>query len=159
MSAAGTGISIDLKQRWSHSEQRMVPLDVSVYNAITAAIPLRKPQKSITLFNSITTVDATRNVTHMEQENRMPGQVLLTNTIVPINVLIDTGFMQTNVLSERIGNLLRADGSKAFETDAALTSGVGGISYGVQGLMTLMIALPIDAPPSQYRHVWLGVSF
>ena len=35
-------------------------------------------------------------------------------------------------------------------------SGVGGISYGVQGL-TLIGALPIDEPQSQYRYVWLRV--
>ena len=63
--------------------------------------------------------------------------------------------MQTNVLSERIGNLLRQDGGKVFETDIALTSGVGGISCGVKGIMTLIVALPIDAPPCQYGHLWL----
>jgi hypothetical protein len=63
--------------------------------------------------------------------------------------------MQTNVLSERIGTLLRKDGGKVFETDVTLTSGVGGVSYVVQGSMTLMVALPINTPPSQYRHVWL----
>ena len=45
MSAAGVGASIDLKQRWIHSEQRMVLLDATVYNAITAAIPLEKPER------------------------------------------------------------------------------------------------------------------
>ena len=63
--------------------------------------------------------------------------------------------MQTNVLSERIGTLLRKDGGKVFETDVALTSAVGGVSYAVQGIMTLMVALPINTLPSQYRHVWL----
>jgi len=72
-------------------------------------------------------------------------------------VLIDTGCMQTKVLSERIGTLLRKDGGKVFETDVALTSGVGGVSYEVQGIMTLMVALPLNAPPSHYRHVWLRV--
>ena len=80
----------------------------------------------------------------------MPGQLLLTSTIVPINVLIDTGCMQTNVLSERIGTLLRKDGGTVFETDVTLTSGIGGVSY---VSMTLMVALPINTPPSQYRHV------
>ena len=45
---------------------------------------------------------------------------------------------------------LRKDGGKVFETDAALTSGVGGVSYAVQGIVTLMVALPINTPPSQY---------
>ena len=51
--------------------------------------------------------------------------------------------MQTNVLSERIGSLLRKD-SIVSETDVALTNGVGGVSYAVQGIMTLMVALPIN---------------
>ena len=63
--------------------------------------------------------------------------------------------MQTNVLSKRIGTPSRTDGGKVFETDVALTSGVGGVSYAVQGIMTLIVALPITTPPSQYRHVWL----
>ena len=70
-------------------------------------------------------------------------------------MLIDTGYMQTNVLCERIGTLLRKDGGEAFESDVALTSGVGGVSYAVQGIMTLMVTLPINTPSSQYRHVLL----
>ena len=54
----------------------------------------------------------------------MPEQLSLSTTIVPIYVLIDTGCMQTNVLSERIGHLLRQDGGKIFETNVAPTSGV-----------------------------------
>ena len=46
---------------------------------------------------------------HTEQNNLMPEHLLLTNTIVPINVLIDIGCMQINVLSERIGTLPQAD--------------------------------------------------
>ena len=42
-----------------------------------------------------------------------------------------------------------------LQTDVALTSGVGGISYGVLGVMTLMASFPVNALPSQYRHVWL----
>ena len=78
-------------------------------------------------------------MTHSDQDCLVPGQFVLTSTIVPINVLIDTGCMQTNVLSERIGDLLRKDGGKDFETDVALASGVGGVSYAVQGIMTLMV--------------------
>jgi len=63
--------------------------------------------------------------------------------------------MNTNVISERIGTLQRKDAGKVFETVVALTSGVGGVSYAVQGIMTLMVALPINTPPSQYIHVWL----
>ena len=78
-------------------------------------------------------------MTHSNQDCLVPGQLLLTPAIVPINMLIDTGCMQTNVLSERIETLLRKDGGKVFETDVAPTSGVGGVSYAVQGIMTLMV--------------------
>jgi len=50
---------------------------------------------------------------------------------------------------------LRKDDGNVFETDAALTSGVGGVSYAVQCIVTLMVALSINTPPSQYRHIWL----
>ena len=38
MAAANAGTSIDLKNRWSHSEKRMVPLETSVVEAIRAAL-------------------------------------------------------------------------------------------------------------------------
>jgi len=137
----------------------MVPLDASISNQISSIIPQRKPQNGKTLLNSITSVATTiaQRVLHrrrrIQQNNRMPGQLLLTTTIVPINVLIDTGCMRTKVLSERIGHLLRQDGGKVFETNVALASGVGGISYEVQSITTLMVALLLDTPPSQYRYV------
>ena len=114
----------------------MVSLDASTSNQIAQAIPQRKPQKGKTLLNSITSVATTiahrpsdtngppccsQTATHTEHNSLMPRKLLLTTTIVPINVLIDTGCMQTNVLSERIGHLLRQDGCKVFETNVALT--------------------------------------
>ena len=156
-----------MKQRWSHTEKRLVPLDASIAQQLLTAITKKLP-KGETVVNTLTAVATTlvqrphtqhgppccsRTVTHSDQDCLVPGQLLLTSTIVPINVLIDTGCMQTNVLSERIGTLLRKDGGKVFETDVALTSGVGGVSYEVQGIMTLMVALPINTPPIQYRHV------
>ena len=167
MVAAGAGSSIDLKQWCSHTEKRLVPLDASISQQISAAIPKKLP-KGETVVNTVTEV-ATRlvqppnnkhgppccvgAVTHSDQDCLAPGQLLLTSTIVPINVLIDTGCMQTNVLRERIGPLLTKGGGKGFETDVALTCGVGGVSYAVQGIMTLMVARPINTPPSKYRHV------
>ena len=45
MAAAGVGVSLDLKNLWSHSEKRMVLLDASISNQTAEAIPQRKPQK------------------------------------------------------------------------------------------------------------------
>jgi len=144
MIAAGAGSIIDLKQRWSHIEKRLVPLDASI-SQISVAIPKKLP-KGETVVNTLTAVATTLvqrpnnkhgppgcagAVTHSDQDCLVPGQLLLTSTLVPINVLIDTRCMQTNVLSERIGTLLRKDGCNVLETDVALTSGVGGVSvYG-----------------------------
>jgi hypothetical protein len=38
MALADAGTSVDLKNRWSHSEKRMVPLEASVVEAIRAAL-------------------------------------------------------------------------------------------------------------------------
>ena len=115
---------------------------MSIAQQLSAAITKKLP-KGDSVVNTLTAVATTlvqrphkqhgppccaRTVTHSDQDCLVPGQLLLTSTIVPINVLIETGCMQTNVLSERIGTLLRKDGGKVFETDAALTSAVGGVS-------------------------------
>jgi len=39
-------------------------------------------------------------LTHSDQDCLVPGRLLLTSTIIPINVLIDTGCIQTNVFSD-----------------------------------------------------------
>ena len=121
MIAAGAGSNIDLKQRWSHTEERLVPLDPSMSQQISVAIS-KKPPKGDTVVNTLTAVARTlvqrpnnihgppccaETVTHSDQDCLVPSQLILTSTIVPINVLIDTGCMYTNVLSERIGTLLK----------------------------------------------------
>ena len=107
MVAAGVGGSIDMKQRWGHIEKRLVPLDASISQQISAAIPKNLP-KGETVDNTLTAVARTLvqrpknkhgppccagTVTHSDQDCLFPGQLLLTSTIVPINVHIDTGCM------------------------------------------------------------------
>ena len=70
-------------------------------------------------------------------------------------MLIDTGCLQTNVVSERIATLLRKDGIKLRPANLVLTSGVGGVSYAVQGSITMTVALPIPDETVKYRHIFV----
>ena len=59
--------------------------------------------------------------------------LVLSRENIPIDVLIDTGCLQRNVVSERIATLLRKDGGKLRPANLVLISGVGGVTYSVQG--------------------------
>jgi len=52
-----------------------------------------------------------------------------------MNVLIDNGCLQANIISVNIATLLAKDGGHIFGTNIVLTAGVGGQSYGFQGIM------------------------
>ena len=75
----------------------------------------------------------------------------LRNNATVIHVLIDTGCPQTNVISTRVADLLKADGGSLFKTDIILTAGVGGRSYGVQGVMKLTIT-PMNHDDTQTQR-------
>ena len=70
-------------------------------------------------------------------------------------MLIDTGCLQTNVVSERIATLIRQDGGKLRPANLVLTSGVGGVSYAVQGSINMTVALPIPHETVKYRHIFV----
>ena len=53
--------------------------------------------------------------------------IVLSRQNIPIEVLINTGCLQTNVVSERIATLNRQNGSKLRPANLVLTSGVGGV--------------------------------
>jgi hypothetical protein len=53
----------------------------------------------------------------------------LRNNAHIINVLIDTGCLQANIISANIAKLPATDGSQIFGTNIVLTAGVGGQSY------------------------------
>jgi len=81
---------------------------------------------------------------HLRVELRdfnIPATLHLKLRDCPINVLIDTGCLQTNIVSTRIAALLRQDGDMMRAASVTLTSGVGGRSYGVQGIMTVNLSL------------------
>ena len=55
MLAPGAGSSIDMKQRWSHNEKRLVPLEASISQQISTDIPKKLP-KGETVVNTLTAV-------------------------------------------------------------------------------------------------------
>ena len=55
MIAAGAGTSVDLKQRWSHTERRLVPLDTSIAQQLAAAITKKLPNGE-TVVHTLTAV-------------------------------------------------------------------------------------------------------
>jgi len=72
-----------------------------------------------------------------------------------IYVLIDTGCLQTNMISAKIAALLAKDGGQTYDTNIVLTSGVGGQSYKVQGIMNLTITFTVDDKEELMRHLCL----
>ena len=58
MVATGAGDSIDMKQRWSHTEKRLFALDASISQQIFAAIP-KKLIKGENVVNTLTAVATT----------------------------------------------------------------------------------------------------
>ena len=74
---------------------------------------------------------------------------------VPINVLIDTGCIQTNVFSERVAILIRQDGGKLRPANVVLTSGVGGISYPVKGFISMTVAIPVPDKLVKYCNIFV----
>ena len=67
-------------------------------------------------------------------EHLIPTTLRLRNNASVIHVLIDTGCLQPNIIDNRVGNFLNADGGTLYKTDIILTAGVGGRSYGVMNL-------------------------
>ena len=70
-------------------------------------------------------------------------------------MLIDTGCLQTNVVRERVARLIRQDGGKMRPANVVLTSGVGGISYAVQGFISMTVAVPIPEKLMKFRHIFV----
>ena len=130
----------------------MVSLEASVVDAIQAAIYSGKATGGeltlhhITPSPDILTTDLNGNdgpsccdSSHNASANDalIPAFLVLPSKNIPINVLIDTGCLQTNVVSERIATLIRQDGGKLRPANLVLTSGVGGVSYAVQGSINM----------------------
>ena len=72
-----------------------------------------------------------------------------------IRPLIDTVCLQTNIINTRVADMLNKDGGTLYKTDIILTAGVGGQSYGVQGIMNLTIMLTNNDEDQTLRHIFL----
>ena len=71
----------------------------------------------------------------------MLGVLHLKNNTATINVLIDTGCLQTNVVCVRVAALLCQDGKTKQMAGVQLASGVGGITNGVEGMMDVTVSV------------------
>ena len=120
MALANADTSVDLKKRWSHSEKRLVPLEASVTDAIRTAIQVGRNAGGRSLIHHVTSTSATLTVEggppccdHTQHtsatDTLLSAFLILSRRNVPIKVLIDTGCIQTNVVSERVANLIRQD--------------------------------------------------
>ena len=148
--------SIDIKHCLDKTTGLFGPFDDIILAELRKHLPPGKGfQRQITLHNIHLIV---HDPVPASEENRPPccaGSLtgLALGTLVPailqlrlirptIHVLIDTGCLQTNIISSSVAALLERDGGSIFETNIVLTVGVGGTSYGVQGIMNLTITFP-----------------
>jgi len=154
----GPKASIDIKHRLDKTTGLFVPLDDIILAELRKHLPpgkgFQRPGQ-ITLHNIHPIV---HDPVPALEDNRPPcctgsltGSAL--GTLVPailrlrlmrptIHVLINTDCLQTNIISSSVAALLERDGGSIFETNIVLTAGVGGTSYGVQGIMNLTITFP-----------------
>ena len=105
MALADAGTSLDLKNRWSHSEKRMVPLEASVVDAIRAALDVDKRTEGTSFIYNVTTalVSPSAVTTHdggppccdhthntLTTHPLFSSFLILSQNNVHIHVLIDT---------------------------------------------------------------------
>ena len=81
----------------------------------------------------------------------IPATLRLRQNVSVIHVLVDNGFLRTNLISILVADLLNADGGTLHKTDIILTVGVGEQSYGVQGIMNVTIT-PTDQMMKTQRN-------
>ena len=135
----------------------MFPLEASVVDAIRAALDTGKNVGGTSFIYHVTTAlisplavttddggppccDYTHHT--LATNPLLSAFLILSNHNVPIHVQIDTGCLQTNVVSERVATLIRQDGGKMRPANVVLTSG-SGISYAVQGSSAMAVAVPV----------------
>ena len=87
----------------------------------------------------------------------LPATIHLRNNAHLIHVLIDTGCLQANVISANIAKLLATDGGQIFGTNIVLIAGVGGQSYGVQGIMNVTVTFKVLGAEETDKHICYGL--
>jgi hypothetical protein len=166
----GSGATLDIQQRYDGASDKMVPVVDATVQLLLKILPpgknFRSKQGEVVLNNVNTTKNTTATAMVEDQrppccrknnggisESLIPATLRLRNNATVIHVLIDTGCLQTNIINTRVANLLNADGGTLYKTDIILTAGVGGLSYGVQGVMNLTITLTNN--DNTQRHIFL----
>ena len=89
----------------------------------------------------------------------LPDTLHLRSQSHNINVLIDTGCLQANIISAKIASLLAKDGGP---TNIVLTEGIDGQSYGVQGIMNVTVNFKTNNKMSRcdifaYAQLYVGM--
>ena len=150
----------------------MVPVDDATLQMLRKNLPPRKNFRSKqgdVVLNYVNTTQITRDTAMVEDLRPpccsktnggisaylIPATLRLRNNATVIHVLIDTGCPQTNIINTWVVDLLNGDGGTLYKTDIILTAGVGGLSYGVQGVMNLTITLTNNDDNQTQRHIFL----
>jgi len=122
MALGNAGHSVDLKDRLSHSKKRVVLLDASVAESIRKAHNPGCDSGGWLIIYHMTAPDTTTAVTSVEggpayccdysqhnsaTETLLSAFLILSHQNIPFHVLIDTGCVQTNIVSEPVANLIR----------------------------------------------------
>jgi len=82
----------------------------------------------------------------------LPATIHLRNNVHIIN---DTGCLHANIVSANIAKLLATDGGQNFGINIVLTAGVGGQSYGVQGIMNVTVTLKVLGAEETSKYICL----
>ena len=86
----------------------------------------------------------------------IPSTLHLYGQAHDIHVLIDMGCLQVHIIiSAKIASFLAKDGGPTYGTNIILTAGVGGQSYGVQGIMNVTVTLKNNEDEESVRHIFL----
>jgi len=107
---------------------------------------------------SATTADRSPSCTGTEGtplNHLIPETLHLHSQADDIHVLIETGCLQVNIISSEIASLLAKDGGPTYGTNIVLTAGVGGQSYGVQGILHVTVTLKNNDNEESVRHICL----
>ena len=161
--AAGDGKGgIEMRMRWDAASKQLVPLERLVADEILKAVPPRDTRLGeITYVHTMSaTLDSYGTEPATYGSNRgtkppccvnyngtegkellIPGLLHFATSQIPVLVLIDTGCMQTNVVSARVAATIKKAGGVIQKASVTLTSGVVGQSYGVEGIMNVNISL------------------
>jgi hypothetical protein len=111
-----------MRMRWDGARKRLVPFEKAAANEMLKSIPEKAQAGKTTVINNLDTSQDIYTETSTDiprppccrncngPEQLVVGVLHLKNNTATINVLIDTGCLQTNVVSARVAALLRQDG-------------------------------------------------